>query len=100
MKTGTIFATAAAFCLSTSAIAAEPAPAAKPVAAAPAAKPAAPAKQLPKRTVGDNSASKAPGGSGIKPRTAISIDCSKQADAKDLHGKAREKFRNDCKKGK
>ena len=80
-------------------MAAEPAPAAKPVAAvakpmAPVAKPA-PAKALPKRAVGDNSASAKPGG---KPRTAISLDCSKQADAKGLHGKPREKFRNDCKK--
>ena len=29
--------------------------------------------------------------------SAASIDCSKQADAKGLHGKAREKFRSSCK---
>ena len=32
------------------------------------------------------------------PRTAISIECSKQADAKGLHGKARHSFRNKCKR--
>ncbi|WP_322419417.1 hypothetical protein [Mesorhizobium huakuii] len=31
-------------------------------------------------------------------RTAISRQCSALADAKKLHGKAREKFRADCKK--
>jgi hypothetical protein len=33
-----------------------------------------------------------------KPRTAASIECSKQADAKNLHGKEREKFRARCKR--
>jgi hypothetical protein len=32
------------------------------------------------------------------PRTAVSIECSKQADAKGLHGKARHSFRNKCKR--
>ncbi len=31
-------------------------------------------------------------------RTAVSIECSKQADAKGLHGKARHSFRNKCKR--
>lgn len=31
-------------------------------------------------------------------KTAISKQCSTLADAKGLHGKAREKFRSDCKK--
>lgn len=31
--------------------------------------------------------------------SAISMDCSKQADAKGLHGKERKKFRSECKKG-
>jgi hypothetical protein len=48
--------------------------------AAPAAKPAAAAKMK-------------------APRTAKSIECSKQADAKGLHGKERKKFRSECKKG-
>jgi hypothetical protein len=35
-----------------------------------------------------------------KERTAKSLECSKQADAKGLHGKERQKFRAECKKGK
>jgi hypothetical protein len=31
-----------------------------------------------------------------KPRSAASIECSKQADAKGLHGKERKKFRGEC----
>jgi hypothetical protein len=34
-----------------------------------------------------------------KPRTAKSIECSKLADAKGLHGKERKVFRAKCKKG-
>lgn len=34
-----------------------------------------------------------------KERTAKSIECSKQADAKGLHGKERKVFRAKCKKG-
>jgi hypothetical protein len=33
-----------------------------------------------------------------KPQTAESLECSKEADAKGLHGKERKKFRSDCKK--
>jgi hypothetical protein len=33
-----------------------------------------------------------------KERSAESIECSKQADAKGLHGKKRDKFRRQCKK--
>jgi len=33
-----------------------------------------------------------------KPRTAASLECSKEADAKGLHGKERRKFRSECKK--
>jgi hypothetical protein len=32
-----------------------------------------------------------------KQRTAISLQCSKQADAKGLHGKERKAFREKCK---
>ena len=32
-------------------------------------------------------------------KAALSKKCSADADAKGLHGKAREKFRSDCKKG-
>lgn len=35
-----------------------------------------------------------------KPRSAKSIECSKLADQKGLHGKARHKFRSQCKHGK
>ena len=31
-------------------------------------------------------------------RTAKSLECSKQADEKGLHGKPRKKFMSDCKK--
>ena len=31
-------------------------------------------------------------------RSAVSLECSKQADAKGLHGKERHKFRAECKK--
>lgn len=31
-------------------------------------------------------------------RTAKSLDCSKQADAKNVHGKARKSFMSSCKK--
>jgi hypothetical protein len=33
-----------------------------------------------------------------KPRTAASLECSKEADTKALHGKDRKKFMSDCKK--
>ena len=33
-----------------------------------------------------------------KPRTSASLECSKEADAKGLHGKERRKFRSECKK--
>jgi len=33
-----------------------------------------------------------------KPRTAESLECSKEADAKGLHGKERKKFRSECKR--
>jgi hypothetical protein len=36
---------------------------------------------------------------GGKPRTAQSIACSGQANAKGVHGKDREKFMRACKKG-
>ena len=35
---------------------------------------------------------------GAKPRTAASLECSKEADAKGLKGKERKKFRSECKK--
>jgi hypothetical protein len=38
--------------------------------------------------------------SAKKPRSAASMECSKEADAKGLHGKARKKFRKDCVRAK
>lgn len=35
-----------------------------------------------------------------KPRSAASTECSKEADSKGLHGKARKKFRKDCVRAK
>ena len=40
----------------------------------------------------------APAAKAEKPRSAASLECSKEADAKGLHGKERKKFRSDCKK--
>ena len=48
---------------------------------------------------GDSKAAAAPMTMG-KTRTAKSLECSKEADAKGLHGKARKKFRSACKAGK
>ena len=42
--------------------------------------------------------SDAPMAKTAKPRTAESLECSKEADAKGLHGKERKKFRSECKK--
>ncbi|MBR0797744.1 phosphate starvation-inducible protein PsiF [Bradyrhizobium jicamae] len=53
--------------------------------AAPAAKDAAPAATMAKTP---------------KQHSAESIECSKEADAKGLHGKERKKFRSECKKEK
>jgi hypothetical protein len=36
--------------------------------------------------------------SSAKPRSAASMECSKEADAKGLKGKERKKFRSECKK--
>jgi invasion protein IalB len=38
-------------------------------------------------------------GGGKHAQSARSLECSKEADAKGLHGKARKKFREECKKG-
>ena len=39
----------------------------------------------------------APADKMAKPHTAASIECSKEAEAKGLHGKERKKFRSECK---
>ena len=66
-------ALAASLLLAGSALAQTPAPAASPAPAAKAEK-------------------------AQKPRTAAALECSKEADAKGLHGKERKKFRSECKK--
>ena len=43
-------------------------------------------------------ATPAPSAKTEKPHSAASLECSKEADAKGLHGKERKKFRADCKK--
>lgn len=40
-----------------------------------------------------------PAAAAAKPRSAKSMECSKEADAKNLHGKPRKKFMSTCKKG-
>jgi phosphate-selective porin len=57
---------------------------------APAATPAPTATTAPKMAPVDKKAE--------KPRTAASLECSKDADGKSLHGKARKKFMSECKK--
>jgi len=48
----------------------------------------------PAKTDATKTEAKAP----AKPRTAASLECSKQADEKGLKGKERKKFRSACKK--
>jgi hypothetical protein len=67
-------ALAASLLLAGSAFAQTPSPAASPAPAAPAAT-----------------------SKSTKPHSAASIECSKEADAKGLHGKERKKFRSECK---
>jgi psiF repeat len=43
-------------------------------------------------------ATKANPAAGVAPRTAASLECSRQADTKGLHGKARHAFRSKCKR--
>ncbi|WP_353182804.1 PsiF family protein [Bosea sp. (in: a-proteobacteria)] len=63
---------------------AAPAPAAaKPAVAAPAQTQAGPGKKT---------------AIGAADKSARSKDCSAQADQKGLHGKARKRFRDDCKR--
>ncbi|RYC32598.1 phosphate starvation-inducible protein PsiF [Lichenibacterium minor] len=75
-------AAALALSLSSAAAFAQAAPAAAP-AMAPAASTAAPMMKK-----------------GQKPRTAQSLECSKKADAANVHGKPRSAFMRKCKDGK
>ena len=58
----------------------------------PAAKSATPASSTPAQ------ATSAPPSSSSKQRSTVSMECSKEADAKGLHGKARKEFRSECRK--
>ncbi len=55
--------------------------------ATPAAPSAAPAAAMPMKKA-------------EKPRTAQSLECSKKADAANIHGKPRKSFMSKCKSGK
>jgi len=66
----------------------------KAAAAKPAAKPAA---AKPAMTTAAKPAAK-PANTNNAPRTAKSLACSKQADAKNIHGAARKSFMSKCKK--
>ena len=59
----------------------------------------APAKSDATKTDATKTETKAPAEKKAeKPRTPGSLECSKEADAKGLHGKERKKFRSECKK--
>jgi hypothetical protein len=79
---GAGLATAAtlAFSVSNAIAQSSPAAPAPPAASAPAATP--PATKTPAKTS----------------QSPVSMECSKEADAKGLHGKARREFRSECKK--
>jgi hypothetical protein len=76
----------ASLLLSSSAFAQTTTPATPAAKTAPAAKPAPAAKATPAEKKAE------------KPRTAASLQCSKDADAKGVHGKERKKFMSECKK--
>jgi hypothetical protein len=87
----------AAFAQLAPAAPAAPAAPKAPVAAAPAPAPTAAA---PATTTAAKPAVKAAGANLKKPQTPEAAACSADADAKNLHGKERKKFRAACMKGK
>jgi hypothetical protein len=60
------------------------------------ATPAPAAKATPKMAPGEKMAPAEK--KAEKPRTAASLECSKEADTKGVHGKERKKFMSECKK--
>jgi len=64
--------------------------------AAPTAAPAAKTTAAPKAAA--PAEKMAPEKKAEKPRTAASLECSKEADTKNIHGKERKKFMSECKK--
>ena len=81
-----MFAAVAVLSLAPAVVFAQSTPAATPDAKA------APATPAP------TTAAPASSSSSAKPRSAASMECSKEADAKGLKGKERKKFRSECKK--
>ena len=79
-------AAALALSLATTSAFAQAAPPAPATPAVPAATPAMPATPMKK--------------GAAKPRTAQSLECSKKADAANVHGKPRKTFMSKCKAGK
>ena len=77
-----ILCTTAAALLASAAVAQAPAPGAPP------------SKATTVKTMTTMAAPKA----APQPRTAASLQCSKDADAKNIHGKPRKAFMNSCKK--
>ncbi|WP_315837499.1 PsiF family protein [Bradyrhizobium prioriisuperbiae] len=67
-------------------------------AQAPAAAPAAPAAKAAPAATPAAPAAKATEAKAKPERTAASLECSKEADAKGLKGKERKKFRSQCKR--
>ncbi len=65
-----------------------------------AAAPAAPAMAAPAAGAAGTAGTMAPMKKGQKPRTAQSLECSKKADAANIHGKPRSAFMRKCKEGK
>mgnify|MGYP006914493786 CR=1 FL=1 len=66
--------------------------------AAPAAPAAAPTASAPAAAKAEKTAKTENAKRGFAPRTAKSKECSAKADEQKLHGKARAKFRAECKK--
>ena len=56
------------------------------------------AQTTPAPAAKSDTAAPAPMAKTPKTHSPESIECSKEADAKGLHGKERKKFRSDCKK--
>jgi psiF repeat len=76
------------------------APAAPVAPKAPMAAAPAPSVAAPSATTAAKPAVKASGANLKKPQTPEAAACSADADAKNLHGKERKKFRAACMKGK
>jgi len=93
MKLTKSIALIAMFAFSGAAWAQAPAMPTTPTAPAMPATPSAPAMTKPSMTK-----PAMPAKPSMKPRSAKSLDCSKQADSQTLHGKPRKDFMSKCKK--